>query len=117
MVDICLDLHIRGAAYEAMPTFEALADPIRRDILALLRQGEQPAGALVQALGLPQPRISKHLKTLRQAGLVRARIDGPRRLYSLDPIPLAELDAWLAPYRVFWAEKLDALGDHLNRSD
>jgi len=48
---------------------------------------------------------------------VRARIEGPRRLYSLDPIPLAELDAWLAPYRVFWADQLDALGDHLNRSD
>jgi len=98
-------------------TFEALADPIRREILTLLRRGEQPAGALVEALGLPQPSVSKHLKTLRIAGLVRARVDGPRRLYSLDPAPLAELDAWLAPYRAFWADKLDALGDHLNRSD
>lgn len=100
-----------------MSAFEALADPVRRDILGLLRQGEQPAGALVAALALKQPSVSKHLKTLREAGLVRARIDGPRRLYSLDPAPLAELDAWLAPYRRFWAEKLDALGDHLNRSD
>jgi DNA-binding transcriptional ArsR family regulator len=100
-----------------MRAFEALADPIRRDILALLRHGEQPAGALVTALALPQPSVSKHLKTLREAGLVQARIDGPRRLYRLDPAPLAELDAWLAPYRAFWAEKLDALGDHLNRSD
>ena len=75
------------------------------------------AGALVTALALPQPRISKHLKTLREAGLVHARIDGPRRLYSLDPAPLAELDAWLAPYRIFWAARRDALGDHLNRSD
>jgi len=100
-----------------MSAFAALADPVRRDILALLRQGEQPAGALVAALALKQPSVSKHLKTLREAGLVRARVDGPRRLYSLDPAPLAELDAWLAPYRRFWAEKLDALGDHLNRSD
>ncbi|MFI4986935.1 MAG: ArsR/SmtB family transcription factor [Alphaproteobacteria bacterium] len=100
-----------------MSAFEALADPVRRDILALLRQGEQPAGALVAALALPQPSVSKHLKTLREAGLVRARVDGPRRLYSIDPAPLAELDAWLAPYRRFWAAKLDALGDHLKRSD
>jgi DNA-binding transcriptional ArsR family regulator len=100
-----------------MSAFEALADPVRRDILALLRQGEQPAGSLVQALALPQPSVSKHLKTLRIAGLVRIRIDGPRRLYSLDPAPLVELDAWLAPYRTFWADKLDALGDHLKRSD
>lgn len=100
-----------------MHVFEALADPVRRDILGLLRDGERPAGTLVELLGLAQPRISKHLKTLRQAGLVRVRIDGPRRLYRLDPIKLAELDAWLAPYRVFWADKLDALGDHLHRSD
>jgi DNA-binding transcriptional ArsR family regulator len=100
-----------------MVPFDALADPVRRDILALLRQGEQTAGAVVAALALPQPNISKHLKLLRDAGLVRARIDGPRRIYRLDPAPLAELDAWLRPFRAFWAEKLDALGDHLNRSD
>jgi DNA-binding transcriptional ArsR family regulator len=100
-----------------MPTFEALADPTRRNILALLRLGEQAAGEMVNALALPQPSVSKHLRVLREAGLVSVRIDGPRRLYSLNPKPLAELDAWLAPYRVFWAEKLDALGDHLNRSD
>ena len=100
-----------------MTLFEALAEPARRDILDLLRRGEQPAGALVAALGLPQPSVSKHLKTLREAGLVRVRGDGPRRFYSLDPTPLAELDAWLSPFRVFWAEKLDALDDHLSRSD
>ena len=100
-----------------MTTFDALADPVRRRILALLCQGEQSAGALVDALDLAQPNVSKHLKTLREAGLVRSRIDGPRRLYSLDPAPLAELDAWLAPYRRFWVGKLDALGDHLSRSD
>ena len=100
-----------------MTTFTAIADPIRRDILALLRAGEQPAGALVERLALPQPNVSKHLKVLREAGLVRIRVDGPRRLYSLDAAPLAELDAWLESYRDFWAGKLDALGDHLNRSD
>ena len=98
-------------------TFMAIADPVRRDILALLREGEQPAGTLVQALDLPQPNVSKHLKTLREAGLVRIRIDGPRRFYSLDPAPLAELDDWLAPYRAFWSARLDALGEHLSRSD
>lgn len=100
-----------------MSTFTAIADPVRRDILALLRQGEQPAGALVETLALPQPNVSKHLKALHAAGLVRMRIDGPRRLYSLDPTPLIELDAWLSPYREFWSDKLDALGDHLARSD
>ena len=103
--------------YPGMSTFTAIADPIRRDILALLRQGEQPAGALVESLALPQPNVSKHLKALHTAGLVRIRVDGPRRLYSLDPAPLAELDDWLAPYREFWSTKLDALGDHLSRSD
>ena len=100
-----------------MEIFMAIADPVRRDILALLRQGEQAAGTLVDTLALPQPNVSKHLKTLREAGLVTIRVDGPRRLYSLDPKPLAELDAWLAPYREFWAGKLDALGDHLDRTD
>lgn len=100
-----------------MSMFTAIADPVRRDILSLLRGGEQPAGALVDTLDLPQPNISKHLKALHAAGLVRVRVDGPRRLYSLDPAPLVELDAWLAPYRAFWRGKLDALGDHLGRSD
>ena len=101
----------------AMEIFMAIADPVRRDILALLRQGEQAAGTLVDTLELPQTNVSKHLKALREAGLVTIRVDGPRRLYSLDPKPLAELDAWLAPYREFWAGKLDALGDHLDRTD
>ncbi|MGA2044589.1 MAG: metalloregulator ArsR/SmtB family transcription factor [Roseiarcus sp.] len=100
-----------------MRTFAAIADPTRRDILALLRSGERPAGDLVEALDLPQPNVSKHLKYLREAGLVRMRVDGPRRLYSLDAAPLAEIDQWLASYRAFWSDKLDALGDHLGRSD
>lgn len=100
-----------------MEIFTALADPVRRDILALLRQGEQAAGSLVETLDLPQPNVSKHLKALREAGLVSIRVDGPRRLYSLEAGPLAELDQWLAPYREFWASRLDALGDHLDRTD
>jgi DNA-binding transcriptional ArsR family regulator len=100
-----------------MSTFTAIADPVRRDILALLRRGEQVAGTLVETLGLPQPNVSKHLKTLREARLVRVRGDGPRRFYALDPAPLAELDRWLSDYRAFWSGKLDALGEHLARSD
>lgn len=100
-----------------MSTFTAIADPIRRDILARLRASEQTVGALVASLDLPQPNVSKHLKALHAAGLVRTRIDGPRRYYSLDPAPLAELDDWLAPYRAFWSTKLDELGEHLKRSD
>lgn len=100
-----------------MNIFSAISDPVRRDIMALLRAGELPAGSLVEALDLPQPNVSKHLKALREAGLVRIRIDGPRRLYSLDPAPLLELEDWLLPYRQFWSARLDALGDHLSRSD
>ncbi len=100
-----------------MSIFNAIADPVRRDILAVLRAGEQPAGHLVETLNLPQPNVSKHLKALHAAGLVKVRTDGPRRLYSLDPAPFAELEAWLAPYRSFWSSKFDELGDHLNRSD
>ena len=100
-----------------MTPFTAISDPIRRNILELLRHGEQSAGTLVERLDLPQPNVSKHLKVLREAGLVQMTVDGPRRLYRLDPRPLAELDQWLAPYREFWAGRLDALGDHLDRTD
>ena len=100
-----------------LDAFEALADPNRRAILALLRHGEQTAGSLVEALALPQPNVSKQLRVLREAGLVRSRIDGPRRLYSIDPAPLMGLDRWLADYRSFWAAKLDALGNHLKWSE
>lgn len=96
-----------------MSPFDALAEPHRRRILDLLREGEQPAGALVAALGISQPGVSKHLKTLRQAGLVSVTADGQRRLYRLEPGRLAELDVWLAPYRRFWAGHLDALEAHL----
>lgn len=100
-----------------MSLFTAIADPVRREILRLLLSGEKPAGTLVDALDLPQPNVSKHLKALHEAGLVQVKVEGPRRLYSLEPAPLAELDSWLQPYRAFWASKLDALDNHLMRSD
>jgi DNA-binding transcriptional ArsR family regulator len=98
-----------------MSPFEALADPHRRQILDLLCGGERPAGDLVDALPLSQPGASKHLRILRDAGLVTVRKDAQRRIYRLAPGRLAELDAWLAPYRKFWSSALDALEDHLNK--
>lgn len=95
-------------------TFEALAAPRRRDILDLLRDGERPVGDLVERLSLTQPAVSKHLKALREAGLVEVRQDAQRRWYRLRPEPLAEIDAWLAPYRRFWNAHLDALERHLD---
>jgi len=96
-----------------MNPFEALAESNRRRILDLLRSGEQPAGALVEGLAISQPGVSKHLRLLREAGLVSVRADGQRRLYRLEPRKLSEVDAWLAPYRRAWAGHLDALERHL----
>ena len=90
-----------------------LAEPTRRTILDLLRDGERPVGDLVDALDLSQPAVSKHLRVLRDAGLVDVRADAQRRLYRLRPEPLAEVDAWLAPYRRLWTSSLDALEKHL----
>ena len=98
-----------------MSTFDALADPHRRQILDLLRSGERAAGDLVAALPLSQPGASRHLRVLREAGLVSVRKEAQQRIYRLAPAPLAELDAWLAPYRTFWSGRLGALEDHLNR--
>jgi len=95
--------------------FEALAEPNRRRILDVLREGERPAGDLVEALAISQPGVSKHLKLLREAGLVSVRADGQRRLYRLEPQGLSELEAWLAPYRGFWAGRLARLDEHLER--
>ena len=96
---------------------EVLAEPHRRRILDALRQGELPVGGLVQQLGSSQPLVSKHLRVLREAGLVEARVDGQRRLYRLRPEPLVELDAWLEPYRRLWGARLDDLERHLDRMD
>jgi uncharacterized protein YndB with AHSA1/START domain/DNA-binding transcriptional ArsR family regulator len=95
-----------------MTAFEALAEPNRRRILDLLRTGEQPAGAIVEALEISQPGVSKHLKLLRQAGLVSVRIDAQRRMYRLELARLAELDAWLSPYRKLWSDPVIPRSDH-----
>ena len=95
--------------------FDMLADPGRRQILDLLRVSERAAGEIVEAMRISQPGVSKHLKLLREAGLIDVRGEGQRRIYSLRPEPFAELDRWLEPYRAFWSSKLEALGAHLNR--
>ncbi len=97
-------------------TWSAVADPHRRAVLSLLLDRPRSAGELTEQLGLTQPGTSKHLRALREAGLVRVRVDAQRRVYELDPEPLAELHDWLAPYRRFWDRHLDALGRHLDET-
>ena len=94
--------------------FAVLAEPARRQILDLLRDQERPVGDLVAQTGLSQPAVSKHLRVLREAGLVAVRQDAQRRLYRLRPAPLAEIDAWLQPYRAYWTDRLDALERQLD---
>jgi DNA-binding transcriptional ArsR family regulator len=94
--------------------FEVLAEPNRRRILELLRHGERPVGELVAELDVSQPAVSKHLRILRDAGLVDVRVDASRRLYRLRPEGLREVDEWLAPYRALWERRLDDLVDHLD---
>jgi DNA-binding transcriptional ArsR family regulator len=91
----------------------ALVDPRRRAVLDLLTQGELSVGELVERLGLTQPQTSKHLRVLRDAGLVRVEQRAQQRIYAVDPRPLVELDRWLAPYRRLWNARLDRLGEHL----
>lgn len=98
-----------------MNALHALADPTRRRIVELLAEGERSAGELAAEFHTSRPGVSRHLRVLREHGLVRAREDGARRLYSLDPAPLAELDDWLARYRGFWANRLDALDTEITR--
>jgi DNA-binding transcriptional ArsR family regulator len=93
--------------------FEVLAEPSRRRIMDLLLPGERPVGDLVDALAMSQPAVSRHLRVLREAGLVRVRADAQRRLYRLEPAQLRAVDDWLAPYRRLWASRLDALERHL----
>ena len=94
--------------------FDVVAEPHRRRILDLLRQGERPVGVLVAELGISQPAVSKHLRVLREAGLVDVRADAQRRLYRLRPEPLREIDEWLTPYRIAWRDRLDALERRLD---
>src|SRR2546430_13094268 len=97
--------------------FEVLAEPHRRRILDLLREQEQAVGYLVSALGISQPGVSKHLRVLREAGLVEVRTDAQRRVYRLRTEPLREIDEWLAPHRAPLARRLGALGAHLRDMD
>jgi len=97
--------------------FAVLAEPSRRRILDLLRDGERSVGDLVAATALSQPGVSKHLRVLRDAGLVDVRPDAQRRIYGLRAEPLAEIDAWLAPYRRLWSRRLDALEHHLDQQE
>jgi DNA-binding transcriptional ArsR family regulator len=94
-------------------SFAVVADPTRRRILDLLREGERPVGELVERLAMSQPAVSKHLRVLRDAGLVAVRTDAQRRMYRLRSEPLVELDEWLAPYRQLWTKSLDDLARHL----
>ena len=97
--------------------FEVLAESNRRLILDLLREQERPVGEIVDSLAVSQPAVSKHLRVLRQAGLVKSRIDAQRRLYRLQPEVLREVDEWLAPYRALWTDSLDRLERHLDEMD
>lgn len=100
-----------------MTTFEVLAEANRRRILDLLLGGERLVGDLVDSLGVSQPSVSKHLRVLKQAGLVQVRPDAQRRWYRVRVEPLRELDAWLEPYRRLWADRLDALERHLDEME
>jgi DNA-binding transcriptional ArsR family regulator len=97
-----------------LTTLQVLAEPSRQTILDLLRDGELPVGELVARLGMSQPAVSKHLRVLKDAGMVTARADAQRRLYRIRPEPLAELDEWLSTYRKFWNVSLDRLEEHLD---
>jgi DNA-binding transcriptional ArsR family regulator len=94
--------------------FDVVAEPHRRQLLDVLRSGDRCVGQLVEELGLAQPTVSKHLKTLRAAGLVVVRPEAQRRWYQLRAEPLRELDRWLEPYRSAWSARLDALEAHLD---
>jgi len=97
--------------------FEVIAEPNRRAILSLLASSERSVGEIERQLGMPQPTVSKHLRVLREAGLVEAEVDAQRRLYRLKPESLKEVDAWLAPFRRFWSRHVDALERHLERME
>ena len=97
--------------------FDVIAEPNRRAILSLLASSEQSVGEIERRLQMPQPTVSKHLRVLREAGFVESTVDAQRRLYQLKPDALQELDAWLAPFRRFWAAHVDALERHLDRMD
>lgn len=95
--------------------FDIIVEPNRRAILSLLASSELSVGEIERQLGMTQPTVSKHLRVLREAGLVEAEVDAQRRLYRLNPEPLKEVDMWLEPFRRFWSKHVDALERHLDR--
>ncbi len=99
-----------------MNALEALADPTRRRIVELLADGERTVAELASAFATSRPAVSRHLRVLRDAGLVEVRTDAQRRLYRIRPQPLQEIDSWLEPYRRLWTGSLDALGRHLEEA-
>jgi DNA-binding transcriptional ArsR family regulator len=98
-------------------TFAIIAEPNRRAILSLLASSERSVSELERRLRMPQPLVSKHLRVLRDAGFVEARVDAQRRVYRLRPEPLMEVDGWLAPFRRYWSKHVDALERHLHQMD
>ncbi|HMK11280.1 MAG TPA: metalloregulator ArsR/SmtB family transcription factor [Acidimicrobiales bacterium] len=101
----------------AWQVFDVLAEPHRRQILDLLRKDERAVGDLVHELCISQPNVSKHLRVLRDAGLVVVRTDAQRRVYRLRPEPLREIDEWLRPYRAAWTKRLDKLERRLDEME
>ncbi|MGC1213565.1 MAG: metalloregulator ArsR/SmtB family transcription factor [Micromonospora sp.] len=101
----------------SVDAFAVLAEPTRRRILERLRHAESSVGDLVDALGMSQPAVSKHLKVLREAGLVSYRTAAQQRIYRIDVRPLQAVDDWLAPYRRLWTTHLDALERHLDSQE
>ena len=100
----------------ALDVLDVIAEPTRRRILDAVRVRERSVSDLVAQVGMHQPGVSRHLKVLRDAGLVEVRRDAQRRLYRLRPEPLMALDAWLEPYRAEWSDRLDSLERHLGRT-
>ena len=98
-------------------SFAIIAEPNRRAILGLLASSERSVGEIERRLRMPQTSVSKHLRVLREAGFVESRIDAQRRVYRIQPEPLQELDAWLAPFRRLWTAHVDALERHLDRME
>lgn len=98
-------------------SFGIIAEPTRRAILSYLASSERSVGEIEEKLRLPQPSVSKHLRVLREAGFVEARVDAQRRVYRIRAEPLREVDAWLAPFRRFWSAHVDALERHLDAEE
>ena len=102
-----------------MHAFDVLGDPVRRRLLELLAEGEHASGEVVAVIadefGISQPAVSMHLRVLRESGFASTRAEGARRIYALETGPLAEVDAWLSPFRAFWEQRLDALGTEVAR--